>query len=110
EAVDGGQEGGERLSRAGRRQHQRVLPGGDWRPALGLGRRGPLEAPPEPVGDGRGERTERVGSHPRSLPMKKRGLTPFFQVSRPRRRGARTPGRRRGPPAPHTARTPTPPA
>ena len=90
EAVDGGQEGGERLPGAGRRQHQRVLPGGDGRPALGLGRRGPLEAPPEPVGDGRGERTERVGSHPRSLPMQQRGQTPMLQSVQPPATSRRT--------------------
>jgi hypothetical protein len=106
EAVDGGQEGGERLSRAGRREDERVLPGGDRRPALGLGRRGLLEAPPEPVGDRGREGTKRIGSHTRSLPMKKRGQTPFFQVSRPRRRGARTPGRRRARPARRRSRTP----
>ena len=40
EPVDAPQEGGEGLARAGRREDQGVLAGGDGRPALGLGRGG----------------------------------------------------------------------
>ena len=50
QAVDGGQEGGQRLAGAGRRQEQRVLAAGDRRPALMLGRGRLGERALEPAG------------------------------------------------------------
>ena len=53
--VDRGEEGGERLARAGRRGDQHVPPGLDRRPRLRLRRRRRGEAAREPVGDRRVE-------------------------------------------------------
>ena len=69
EAVDADEEAAEGLARSGGRGDQRVVAGRDVRPALGLGRGGPLgEAPPEPLRDGRvepGQGGVRVTADPR---------------------------------------------
>ena len=57
-AVDRGEERGERLAAAGRRADQRVLAGGDRRPALHLGRRRLRERRAEPGPHGGRERLE----------------------------------------------------
>src|SRR5205085_2987720 len=52
ESVEAPEERGERLSRAGRREDQRVVAGGDRRPALFLGGGRRLESGSEPLADG----------------------------------------------------------
>ena len=60
-SVEGPEERGERLPRAGRRLDQRVLSRRDRRPAAFLGRRGRVEGLLEPAADGGAERGE--GAH-----------------------------------------------
>ena len=61
EPVQGPEERGERLAAPGRGVDQRVLAGGDRRPAAGLGVGRRLEARLEPLADGARERGEGVG-------------------------------------------------
>ena len=60
EAVEGVEEGGQRLATPRRRVDQRVLAARDRRPALGLSLGRGLEARGEPLADGRAERRERI--------------------------------------------------
>ena len=63
ESVDGGEESGERLARAGRSADQRVPPGGDRGPASGLGLGWPVrESSLEPGADGGVKAVEYRGS------------------------------------------------
>ena len=63
QTVEGPEEGGECLARAGGGGEQDVLTGGDGRPGLLLSRGGTGERPVEPVTDLRCERCERIGGH-----------------------------------------------
>ena len=60
EAVEGVEEGSQRLATPRRRVDQRVLATRDRRPALGLSLGRGLEARGEPLADGRAERRERI--------------------------------------------------
>ena len=70
QCVDGGEEGGQRLARAGRRGDQHVLAGRDRWPCLGLRGGGRGKAPREPAShrrvEGRKDRVDRHGAiiHP----------------------------------------------
>jgi hypothetical protein len=79
QAVDAGEEGGERLAAAGRGQQQRGGPGGDGRPGLGLGPGGCREGLGEPGADGRVERGEGVGHDGASVRCTVRGSGLVFQ-------------------------------
>ncbi len=59
--VDGGEEGGQGLARAGRGGDQRVPPGLDPRPGIGLGRRGRAESSGEPARHGGVEQPGMIG-------------------------------------------------
>jgi hypothetical protein len=61
ETVDGDEERGQRLARAGRREQERRLPTRDGRPPQRLRSRRLAEARAEPLGDRRMERSERRG-------------------------------------------------
>ena len=61
--IEAGQERGERLAGAGRREDERRLARGDRRPALSLGAGRAVEGRGEPVGHGRVEQTQDVRRH-----------------------------------------------
>ncbi len=60
EVIEAGEERGQRFAGAGRGEDERVLPGGNERPALTLRRRWFAERGTEPVPDGRQKQIERV--------------------------------------------------
>ena len=61
ETIQASEEGGERLTGAGRRENECVLAGRDRWPAFSLGRRGDAEGVPEPLPHRRQKEIERVG-------------------------------------------------
>ena len=63
EPVEGPEEGGEGLARAGRGDHEGVVAAADRRPGAVLRGRGRAEAAPEPRGGGGGEAVEDVVGH-----------------------------------------------